>query len=179
MGTETQVTLHEAAAVAEALERLASHILKVGDLPVLVGIHTNGVPLAERLVSLVEKLAGERPELGTLDITLYRDDLGERTLPEVRGSTIPFDVSGRRVVLVDDVLFTGRTVRAALNVLGDFGRPQRVELCVLVDRGHRELPIHADFCGFTIETEPEDVVTVELVETGGTDRITLSKGQRP
>ncbi|HRJ79257.1 MAG: bifunctional pyr operon transcriptional regulator/uracil phosphoribosyltransferase PyrR [Planctomycetaceae bacterium] len=166
--------LHNAAEVAEALSRLALRILSEGEFPALVGIRTNGVPLAQRLGTLIRDRTGRVVDMGALDITLYRDDLAGRALPLVKGSDIPFNVEGRRIVLVDDVLFTGRTVRAALNELYDFGRPSRVQLCVLVDRGHRELPIAPDWAGFQFSTHREDKVRVELGETGAAaDRVVV------
>lgn len=161
-----ETTLFGPAEIAGALADLARRITADAEPATLVGIHTNGVPLAARLARLIEAATGRPPEVGTLDITLYRDDLAGRALPLVRNSEIPFAVEGRRIVLVDDVLFTGRTVRAALNVLADYGRPRRVQLCVLVDRGHRELPIAADYCGMVTQTAAADRIRVRLTETG-------------
>ncbi|MHC4841192.1 MAG: bifunctional pyr operon transcriptional regulator/uracil phosphoribosyltransferase PyrR [Planctomycetota bacterium] len=144
------------------LARIADEIQSKDDAPLIVGIHTNGVPLARRLAGLV----GSDLAIGTIDITLYRDDLDARALPQVKGSDIPFSIDDRRVVLVDDVLFTGRTIRAALAILADYGRPKRIELAVLVDRGHRELPIRADYVGFELETTRQQKVRVSLSETG-------------
>lgn len=152
----------DAAAIAECVKRLAAEIAaRHPQPPLLVGIRTNGVPLAQRLANALGAA-----EIGAIDITLYRDDLVGRALPQVLGSELPGDVDGRRVILVDDVLYTGRTVRSALIELADYGRPQRVELCVLVDRGLRELPIAADYTGMRLETRPGDHVKVELTETG-------------
>lgn len=162
----TETVLFGPDKIAAALADLAVRISVDAKPATLVGVHTNGVPLAARLAALIATSAGKAPELGTLDITLYRDDLAGRALPVVRGSEIPFSMEGRRIVLVDDVLFTGRTVRAALNVLADYGRPERVQLCVLVDRGHRELPIAADFVGMVAKTEAKDRISVRLTETG-------------
>jgi pyrimidine operon attenuation protein/uracil phosphoribosyltransferase len=152
--------------IGTALADLARRIAADADPATLVGIFTNGVPLAARLAELIKASTGQAPDLGTIDITLYRDDLAGRAAPLVRGSELPFALEGRRIVLVDDVLFTGRTIRAALNVLADYGRPRRVQLCVLVDRGHRELPIAADFTGMRTETRATDRIRVRLRETG-------------
>lgn len=158
--------IHDAAAIASALDRLVQALGGRAETPVLIGIHTNGVPLAHRLAAGWQRRTGIKPVVGTVDITLYRDDLAGRALPQVRGSDVPDDIEGKRVVLVDDVLFTGRTIRAALTELADYGRPQRIELCVLVDRGLRELPIAADYIGFTVETNPTQKVRLILTETG-------------
>jgi pyrimidine operon attenuation protein / uracil phosphoribosyltransferase len=155
--------LADANAVQAMIQSLAESILRrSAEQPLLIGIRTNGVPIAERVAA---ELGAPSP-VGAIDITLYRDDLGSRALPEVLGSELHEDINGRRVVLVDDVLFTGRTVRAALSVLAEYGRPSRVELCTLVDRGLRELPICADFAGMTIETTARQHVRVNLAETG-------------
>jgi pyrimidine operon attenuation protein/uracil phosphoribosyltransferase len=161
--------------VRKALVRLADAIAKraAGDPhpPVLLGIRTGGVVLAERLKRLVgERLKREVP-LGVIDITLYRDDVFDGlSRPHVGVTDLPCPPDGRAIVLVDDVLYTGRTVRAALTELGDYGRPARVELCVLVDRGHRELPIQADHAGVTAETSRDETVIVSLSELGEPDR---------
>jgi pyrimidine operon attenuation protein / uracil phosphoribosyltransferase len=168
----TTTVLHNGQAIHKELTRLAGEVAGE-DAPVLIGIRTNGVPLARRLAEMMKAGGQGTPPLGAIDITLYRDDLSGKALPRVLGSEIPFDIEGRRVVLVDDVLFTGRTVRAALAVLADYGRPSRVELAVLVDRGHRELPVCADYTGFTVRTERGDHVKVRLTETGNTDDAVL------
>jgi len=147
-----------------ALRRLAHEILesrKGAEPPVLVGIRTGGDHLARELAGILARIDGKEPPVGLLDITLYRDDLGDRLdQPELRETRIDFDITGRDVLLVDDVLFTGRTIRAALNALMDFGRPARVLLAVLVDRGHRELPIRPDFVGKNIPTEAGERVSL-------------------
>ena len=152
------------------LTRLADEITeRLGDPAgfALVGIVTGGAFLAQRLADLIARTEGRRPPVGTLDITLYRDDLYTGLEKPTLGEThIPFELAGRQVVLVDDVLFTGRTVRAALDEIMDYGRPARVRLAVLVDRGHRELPIAADFVGRTLQTDKHDRVVVHLVEDG-------------
>ncbi|WP_456413697.1 bifunctional pyr operon transcriptional regulator/uracil phosphoribosyltransferase PyrR [Oceanithermus profundus] len=167
----------EPAEIERALRRIAHEIIEknkgAGDLA-LVGIHTRGIPLAERLAALIERFEGVRPPVGVLDITLYRDDLSEIGVqPRVRETRIPWDVTGRPVVLVDDVLFTGRTARAALDALVDLGRPKRVYFAVLVDRGHRELPIRADFVGKNLPTSKSEVAKVKLRETDGEEGVEL------
>ena len=132
---------------------------------VLVGVRRRGVPLAHRIAAALADLEGERVPVGTLDITLYRDDLGLRgPAPIVRSTNLPGDINGRVVVLVDDVLYTGRTVRAALDALADFGRPARIQLAVLIDRGHRELPIRADFVGKNVPTASDERIETRLSE---------------
>lgn len=169
--------LADEAAVARMLRRLASEIVEkaggVGDLA-LVGIRTGGLHLAERLCALIEAVEGRRPPLGAVDITLYRDDVFRGLpRPEIGPTELPFDLEGVVVVLVDDVLFTGRTVRAALDALMDFGRPRAVRLAVLVDRGLRELPIQADHVGFEVETTRDESVKVLLREAGQPDRVVV------
>ncbi len=129
----------------------------------MVGIHTRGVPIANRLAELINQLSGIKPLLGQLDITLYRDDLSEIALqPVVKKSDLPFDVAGKCIVLCDDVLYTGRTVRAALNALTDLGRPKCIQLATLIDRGHRELPINANYIGKSVPTSHQDNVKVRI-----------------
>jgi len=170
--------LMDRARVARTLTRMATEVLEhhssLGGLT-FVGIRSRGVPLAKRLAQRVAELAGSAPiPVGALDITLYRDDLTMIALhPIMKGTDIPFSIDGASVVLVDDVLFTGRTVRAALQELIDLGRPDRIELAVLVDRGHRELPIRADYVGKTVTTARDENVQVQLQELDGTDRVAL------
>lgn len=146
----------------------------------LVGIHTRGVPLASRLARLIGEFAGVEPEVGTVDIALYRDDVGltnhRGALPVVGDTILDFDVSGRSVVLVDDVLFTGRTIRAAIDAVFDYGRPRMVQLAVLVDRGHRELPIRPDYVGKNLPTARSERVSVRLAEIDGVDEVLLGPG---
>ncbi|MER3537505.1 MAG: bifunctional pyr operon transcriptional regulator/uracil phosphoribosyltransferase PyrR [Thermus sp.] len=165
------------AEIRRALSRMAHEIVErnkgAKDLA-LVGIHTRGIPLARRLARLIGGFEEGEIPVGILDITLYRDDLSEIGLqPKVRETRIPFDLNGKNVVLVDDVLYTGRTARAALDALIDLGRPKRIYLAVLVDRGHRELPIRADFVGKNLPTSKNEVVKVKLEETDGEDRVEL------
>ncbi len=169
--------LADEAAVGRMLRRLASEIVEkaggTGDLA-LVGIRTGGLHLAERLCGLIESVEGRRPPLGAVDITLYRDDVFRGLpRPEIGPTELPFDLAGVVVVLVDDVLFTGRTIRAALDALMDFGRPRAVRLAVLVDRGLRELPIQADHVGFAVDTTSEESVKVFLREAGHPDRVVV------
>ncbi|MFS8631526.1 MAG: bifunctional pyr operon transcriptional regulator/uracil phosphoribosyltransferase PyrR [Bacillales bacterium] len=141
---------------------------------VLVGIRTRGIYLAKRLAERIKRIEGKTVPVGELDITLYRDDLtrnGED--PLVKGSNIPFDINNKKVILVDDVLYTGRTVRAALDALVDIGRPAAVQLAVLVDRGHRELPIRADYVGKNIPTSSSERIVVELQEVDGKEQVSI------
>jgi pyrimidine operon attenuation protein/uracil phosphoribosyltransferase len=169
--------LMDADRLSRTLSRMAHEILeRHPDIrgTVLVGVRTRGVPLARRLAARMREASGVEPPVGALDITLYRDDLTTvGPQPVLKGTDIPTSIDGRTVVLVDDVLFTGRTVRAALDELIDFGRPARIELAVLVDRGHRELPIHADYAGRTLTTTREETVQVRLKEEDGDDRVVL------
>ena len=173
----------DADALARTLARLAHELIERTDdveRLALVGIHTRGVPLARRLQRLVEERSGTEPLLGAVDISFHRDDVlvraGEaplRAQPRVRATELGFPLEGRTCVLVDDVLFTGRTIRAAIEALLDYGRPDRVQLAVLVDRGHRELPIRPDYVGKNLPTALDERVRVELEEVDGTDRVVL------
>ncbi len=177
MPQATQRIVLDSAAISRALTRIAHEILERNqgsDQLALVGIHTRGVDLSVRLADRIEAVEGVRPQCGEIDITLYRDDVGRtRTQPEVHGTSIPFAVDTMRIVLVDDVLYTGRTVRAAMDALIDFGRPKSIQLAVLVDRGHRELPIRPDYVGKNIPTSYEERVSVCLVERDGHDRVVI------
>lgn len=175
---ETSPTLLlDAEAIAAAVHALAAQISQRHPeaLPTLVGIERRGVVLARRIAEALRPTRGEAV-LGSLDVSLYRDDLARLTkIPQLRGSRLMFDVDGAHVVLVDDVLYTGRTIRAALEELMDFGRPARVELAVLLDRGCRELPIQADYAGQARPTQPEDYVRVMLREVDGEEAVWLSR----
>lgn len=163
--------------IRRALTRIAHEVVeknKGTDKLCFVGIHTRGITLAQRLRELVRQFEGVEVPMGILDITLYRDDLTEIAVqPKVRETRIPFDIVGRSVVLVDDVLYTGRTARAALDALIDLGRPSRIYLAVLVDRGHRELPIRADFVGKNLPTSKSEVVKVKVQEVDGEEAVEL------
>jgi len=169
-------TILEAADIKRALKRIAHEILEKNRGPgelVLVGIHKRGVPLAERLGDEIGAIEGTRPPVGHLDISFYRDDFRTRQPSEVSATQFPTGIDGTTVVLVDDVLFTGRTVRSAIDALVDFGRPRAVQLAVLIDRGHRELPIRADYIGKNIPTSMKEDVKVHLAETDDHDEVTI------
>ena len=155
------------AAIAKAIE-----VDEKNAAVAIVGIQSRGVPLAARIAEAIQKVRGKRVDVGSLDITLYRDDLSTvGTRPILKATNIPFSIDGRPVILVDDVLYTGRTIRAALDELVDFGRPSRIALAVLIDRGHRELPIQADYVGKTIKTTRGEQIDVRLIEIDGRDEV--------
>ena len=163
--------------VAKSLTRIAHEIIEhnrgIDDIR-LVGIRTRGVPIAKRVAAALKEITGADVPTGALDIALYRDDLmrqGAGAQPIVRSTDIPFDLEGKHVLLVDDVLYTGRTIRAALDALIDFGRPKTIQLVVLIDRGHRELPIRADYVGKNVPTSVRENVNVHLVEIDGRDEV--------
>ena len=173
--------LMSASEIERTLVRLAHQIVEknagVANLG-LVGIRRRGVPLAERLARLIQRIEHTRLPVGTLDITLYRDDLSTvGSKPVVQKTPMEFPVAGMDIILVDDVLYTGRTARAALDALFDHGRPRRVQLCVLIDRGHRELPIEAAFVGRAVQTAVEELVEVRLQETDSTEKVLLLAGK--
>src|SRR5579859_7835512 len=180
---ETGKVLLDAEALSRTLSRIAHEIIEANpelDEVALVGIQTRGVPLAQRLARLIEERSGDAPQLGAVDITFYRDDVhvrgGEAPLhaqPIVRETLLDFPLEGRTVVLVDDVLYTGRTIRAAIEALFDYGRPARVQLAVLVDRGHRELPIRPDYVGKNLPTARGERIQVQLVEVDELDTVLL------
>jgi pyrimidine operon attenuation protein/uracil phosphoribosyltransferase len=168
--------------IGRTLARIAHEILErnkgVDDLA-LVGIRRRGVPIARRLARALREITGDEVPTGALDITLYRDDLMRHAVgpqPVVRRTEIPFSIDDRKILLVDDVLYTGRTTRAALDALIDLGRPKAIQLIVLVDRGHRELPIKADYVGKNLPTSPEQSVQVRLQETDDADEVVLQEG---
>jgi pyrimidine operon attenuation protein/uracil phosphoribosyltransferase len=168
--------------ISRALVRIAHEIVERNrgvDQIAVVGVRSRGVPLARRIARSLKDITGDDVPTGTLDITLYRDDLMRQAVgpqPIVRKTEIPFSIDDRTLILVDDVLYTGRTTRAALDALIDFGRPKQIQLVVLVDRGHRELPIKADYVGKNIPTAREQSVQVRLLETDGTDEVTVEDG---
>jgi pyrimidine operon attenuation protein/uracil phosphoribosyltransferase len=165
-------------ALDRALTRIAHEILErnagAKDLA-FVGVRTRGVTLAQRLAQRIARIDGTQPPVGALDISLYRDDLGMRGAPVVRGTEIHFPIKDKTVVLVDDVLFTGRSVRAALDAIIDLGRPRMVQLAVLIDRGHRELPIRPDYVGKNLPTSRRESVAVRLREHDGEDRVVIEE----
>lgn len=175
------VNLLDDKAIGRAVTRIAHEIIERNkgiDDCILVGIKTRGVDLAKRLSAKIESIEGVSIDMGELDISLYRDDIGKKERmdsPLVQQIDIEQDLTGRKVILIDDVLYTGRTVRAAMDALMDTGRPASIQLAVLVDRGHRELPIRPDYVGKNIPTSREERVTVLLAETDGTDSVTLEK----
>jgi pyrimidine operon attenuation protein / uracil phosphoribosyltransferase len=174
---ESNVILN-AVGIQRALTRIAHEIAERnegGAEVVLVGIQTGGVPLAERLARHLSEIVGSPIPAGSLDVGMHRDDLDQRAAPKIHPTRIPFDVTGKTVVLVDDVFFSGRTIRSAMDALNDFGRPKRIQLAVLVDRGHRELPIKPDFVGKNQPTAPAEKVHVRIGETGGEDEVVLER----
>jgi pyrimidine operon attenuation protein/uracil phosphoribosyltransferase len=170
--------------IGRTLTRIAHEVVErnksVGGLAI-VGVRTRGVHIARRLATSLLEITGEEVPTGSLDITLYRDDLMRHTVgpqPLVRRTEIPFSIDDRKILLVDDVLYTGRTVRAALDALIDFGRPQSIQLVVLVDRGHRELPVKADYVGKNLPTSLEESVQVRLQESDGLDEVMVQEEER-
>jgi pyrimidine operon attenuation protein / uracil phosphoribosyltransferase len=168
--------------IGRTLTRIAHEIVernKGTDDLALVGVRTRGVPIARRIARTLHEITGQDIPTGSLDITLYRDDLMRHAVgpqPLVRKTDIQFSIDNRKILLVDDVLYTGRTTRAALDALIDYGRPKAIQLIVLVDRGHRELPIKADYVGKNLPTAPEESVQVRLLEIDGEDEVVLETG---
>ena len=171
-------TILNAQAIHRVLTRIAHEIVERNDSSqsvVVVGVQRGGIHLAERLGLLLKGIWGHPVPVGKLDVSMHRDDLGDHAAPNIQPTTMPFDLNGKTVVLVDDVLFSGRTTRAALDALNDFGRPRRVQLAVLVDRGHRQLPIKPDFVGKNVPTSINERIDVLLKEEGGEDAVYLEK----
>lgn len=172
---KAQILDHEG--IRRALVRIAHEIIernKGTENLALIGIRRRGVPLAERLAKKILEIEGSSVPVGVLDITLYRDDLSTlNPQPVVHQTQVDFPVAGKRIVLVDDVLYTGRTVRAAMDAIMDLGRPKVIQLAVLIDRGHRELPIRADYVGKNVPTSRREVVAVRLLEIDGEDRVVI------
>jgi len=170
--------LMDTSAISRALTRMAHEIVERNSDSAglaLVGIRTHGVPLAQRLAGIITGVLKQNIPTGELDIGMHRDDLAIRGAPVIGISKIDFDMTGKTIVLVDDVLFTGRTIRAALDEIADFGRPQRIQLAVLVDRGHRELPIRADFVGKNVPTALPERVAVRLTEVDAQDEVVIER----
>jgi pyrimidine operon attenuation protein/uracil phosphoribosyltransferase len=171
-------TIMDEDAMRRALVRISHEIVernKGVDKVALIGIRTRGVPLARRIAAEIEKIEGVQVPLGSLDITMYRDDLSTLGYnPVMKETDVDFDINGKTIVLVDDVLFTGRTIRCALDALIDIGRPRAIQLAVMVDRGHKELPIRADYVGKNVPTSASESVDVTIRELDGCDEVTLS-----
>jgi len=175
---EKSQTLLEAVEIDRILKRMAYEILEKhkGNNVALVGIHTRGVFLARRLRDNIRAFEDTEVLVGEIDITLYRDDWTQLSAqPVVKTTDIPFSVEGKKIILVDDVLYTGRTIRAAMDAIIDYGRPARIELAVLIDRGHRELPIQSTYTGHCVRTETSETVNVMLKECDGEERVVLEK----
>ena len=169
----------DAVTMKRALTRISYEIIErnkgIQDI-VLVGIKTRGIYIAQRLAERLKQLEDIDVPVGELDITLYRDDVKDMEEPELHSSDVPVSIEGKEVIIVDDVLYTGRTIRAAMDAVMDLGRPRKISLAVLVDRGHRELPIRADYVGKNIPTSKTEEIIVEMEERDGADRIMISKG---
>lgn len=179
MKLKEKACIMDAEKIKRSVVRMAHEIVEENrgvEKLVIIGIRRRGVPLGQRLTAIIAEAEGQEVPFGIVDITLYRDDL---TLlaeqPVIHRTEIPFSISGKKVILVDDVLFTGRTVRAALDALIDLGRPDSIRLAVLVDRGQRELPIQADFVGKVVPTSKEEIISVRLLETDGEDKVVIEE----
>jgi pyrimidine operon attenuation protein/uracil phosphoribosyltransferase len=172
----TDKLIQSSSQIKRALTRISHEILErnggANDV-VLVGMHSRGVPLSKRMNSIIENVENRSVEVGALDIGLYRDDIAEKGVLTVRPTDIPTDINGKKIVIVDDVLYTGRSIRAAMDALNDLGRPNQIQLAVLIDRGHRELPIRADYVGKNVPTSREEDVEVRLVEIDGVDEVVI------
>src|SRR5580658_1914579 len=174
----TPMLILDGAAMGRALTRIAHEIAERNENSsevALVGVQRGGVFLAERLAAILQKIWNHPVLVGSMDVGMHRDDLHRHATPQMHPTVIPFDITGKTVILVDDVLFSGRTTRAALDSLNDFGRPKRIQLAVLIDRGHRELPIKADFIGKNVPTSTGERINVRFEEEGGADEVTLEK----
>ena len=179
MEYRTKATVMDEDAISRAITRIAHEVLEANrgaDNLAFVGIVTRGAKLAETLAAKIREIEGTEVPVGTLDISFYRDDVAIRLAPEVHRTDIPFHVEGRDVVLVDDVLFTGRTIRAAMDAIMDYGRPRSIQLAVLVDRGHRELPIRADFVGKNVPSSARERVKVYFKDIDGRDSVEILEG---
>ncbi len=167
----------DSASIERALKRMAHEIVEQNkglENIYLVGIRTRGVPIAQRIQGYLKEIEGIELNVGLLDITLYRDDLSTIShQPVIKGSEISFELEKSKIILFDDVLYTGRTVRAALEAILDFGRPNQIQLCVLIDRGHRELPVKADYVGKNVPTSSEEIIKVSFLETDGEDSVKI------
>lgn len=172
----TDKLIQSSSQMKRALTRISHEILErnggANDV-VLVGMHSRGVPLSKRMNSIIENVENRSVEVGALDIGLYRDDIAEKGVLTVRPTDIPTDINGKKIVIVDDVLYTGRSIRAAMDALNDLGRPNQIQLAVLIDRGHRELPIRADYVGKNVPTSREEDVEVRLMEIDGVDEVVI------
>ena len=172
----TDKLIQSSSQMKRALTRISHEILErnggANDV-VLVGMHSRGVPLSKRMNSIIENVENRSVEVGALDIGLYRDDIAEKGVLTVRPTDIPTDINGKKIVIVDAVLYTGRSIRAAMDALNDLGRPNQIQLAVLIDRGHRELPIRADYVGKNVPTSREEDVEVRLVEIDGVDEVVI------
>jgi pyrimidine operon attenuation protein / uracil phosphoribosyltransferase len=176
-----KAVLMDAVMMDRALSRIAHEILERNkgiDGLYLIGIQRRGVPLARRIAEKIRQIEGTAPDVGILDITFYRDDLSLLAEhPVINGTSLPFSVYGKKLVLVDDVLYTGRTVRAAIEALFDLGRPQQIQLAIMIDRGHRELPIRADYTGKNVPTARNEIVHVKISEIDGEDCVVLCENE--
>jgi pyrimidine operon attenuation protein/uracil phosphoribosyltransferase len=179
MGMQLKAQLLDDKGINRSLVRIAHEIIEKNkgvESVALVGIVTRGVPIAQRVAKYIEDFEGVKIPVGNLDITLYRDDLSEKfEQPNLNQSNIDFDIRDKTIILMDDVIFTGRTARAALDALIRIGRPKSIQLAVLVDRGHRELPIRPDYVGKNVPTSMQEIVQVKLVETDGEDKVVISE----
>lgn len=178
MGFKKRATILTAEDMNRALTRIAHEILeknKGGANLALIGVRKRGVFLARRIAERIAAIEGAAPPQGVLDITLYRDDVGRQLKPPMYSTEIPFDINGKDIILVDDVLYTGRTTRAAMDAIMDFGRPGSIQLAVMIDRGHRELPIRADYVGKNIPTAGREEVRVRLHEEDGVDEVLVGE----